>query len=253
MNWIGEKAIYIHERDRMRRTTIQSIFAPVISASLYFVVFGSAIGSRIPMIQDVSYGSFIVPGMMMLALLTQSVSNASSGIFFPKFLGTINEIYAAPLSTTEIIIGYVGAATTKSIILGTLILGTALFFVEVKIMHPLVMILMLVLTSLTFSLLGFLIGVLSKNWEELSLFPTIILAPMVFLGGSLYSIKWLPEIWQKVSLINPVLYLVSGFRWSFYELADVSITISLIAIFTFLFLNIIALAYIFKKGYRIKF
>jgi ABC-2 type transport system permease protein len=253
MNWIGVKAIYIHEMDRMRRTTIQSIFAPVISASLYFVVFGSAIGSRIPMIQDVSYGSFIVPGMMMLALLTQSVSNASSGIFFPKFLGTINEIYAAPLSTTEIIIGFVGAATTKSIILGTLILGTALFFVEVKIMHPFVMILMLVLTSLTFSLLGFLIGVLSKNWEELSLFPTIILAPMVFLGGSLYSIKWIPEFWQTVSLINPVLYLVSGFRWSFYELADVSITISLFAIFTFLFLNIIALAYIFKKGYRIKF
>ena len=157
------------------------------------------------------------------------------------------------MSTTEIIIGFVGAATTKSIILGTLILGTALFFVEVKIMHPFVMILMLVLTSLTFSLLGFLIGVLSKNWEELSLFPTIILAPMVFLGGSLYSIKWLPEFWQTVSLINPVLYLVSGFRWSFYELADVSITISLFAIFTFLFLNIIALAYIFKKGYRIKF
>ena len=253
MNWIGVKAIYLHEMDRMRRTTIQSIFSPVISASLYFVVFGAAIGSRIPMIEDVSYGSFIVPGMMMLALLTQSVSNASSGIFFPKFLGTINEIYAAPLSTTEIIIGFVGAATTKSIILGALILGTGLFFVEIQIMHPFVMILMLVLTSLTFSLLGFLIGVLSKNWEELSLFPTIILAPMVFLGGSLYSIKWLPEFWQTVSLVNPVLYLVSGFRWSFYELADVSITISLIMIFVFLFLNIIGLAYIFKKGYRIKF
>tara|TARA_B100000965_G_scaffold78078_1_gene62045 strand:+ start:797 stop:1558 length:762 start_codon:yes stop_codon:yes gene_type:complete len=253
MNWIGVKAIYLHEMDRMRRTTIQSIFSPVISASLYFVVFGAAIGSRIPMIDDVSYGSFIVPGMMMLALLTQSVSNASSGIFFPKFLGTINEIYAAPLSTTEIIIGFVGAATTKSIILGGLILATGLLFVEIKIMHPFLMVFMLILTSLTFSLLGFLIGVLSTNWEELSVFPTIILAPMVFLGGSLYSINWLPEFWQKVSMINPVLYLVSGFRWSFYELADVNIFISLTMIFIFLIMNVLALAYIFKKGYRLKF
>ena len=253
MNWIGVKAIYLHEMDRMRRTTIQSIFSPVISASLYFVVFGAAIGSRIPMIDDVSYGSFIVPGMMMLALLTQSVSNASSGIFFPKFLGTINEIYAAPLSTTEIIIGFVGAATTKSIILGGLILATGLLFVEIKIMHPFLMVFMLILTSLTFSLLGFLIGVLSTNWEELSVFPTIILAPMVFLGGSLYSINWLPEFWQKVSMINPVLYLVSGFRWSFYELADVNILISLTMIFIFLIINVLALAFIFKKGYRLKF
>ncbi len=253
MNWIGVKAIYLHEMDRMRRTTIQSIFSPVISASLYFVVFGAAIGSRIPMIDDVSYGSFIVPGMMMLALLTQSVSNASSGIFFPKFLGTINEIYAAPLSTTEIIIGFVGAATTKSIILGGLILATGLLFVEIKIMHPFLMVFMLILTSLTFSLLGFLIGVLSTNWEELSVFPTIILAPMVFLGGSLYSINWLPDFWQKVSMINPVLYLVSGFRWSFYELADVNIFISLTMIFIFLIMNVLALAFIFKKGYRLKF
>ena len=252
MNWIGVKAIYMHEMDRMRRTTIQSIFAPVISASLYFVVFGSAIGSRIPMIQDVSYGSFIVPGMMMLALLTQSVSNASSGIFFPKFLGTINEIYAAPLSTTEIIIGYVGAATTKSIILGTLILGTALFFVEVKIMHPFVMILMLVLTSLTFSLLGFLIGVLSKNWEELSLFPTIILAPMVFLGGSLYSLDMLPPFWQTVSYFNPVVYLIDGLRFSFYGISDFNIWISVGSMVSFLVICVIAVSILLKKGYNIK-
>tara|TARA_B100000989_G_scaffold16749_1_gene11084 strand:- start:758 stop:1519 length:762 start_codon:yes stop_codon:yes gene_type:complete len=252
MNWIGIKAIYFHEMDRMRRTTVQSIFSPVISSSLYFVVFGAAIGSRIPVIEDISYGSFIVPGMIMLALLTQSVSNASSGIFFPKFLGTINEIYAAPLSTLEIIIGFVGAATTKSIILGSLILATGLFFVEIYIMHPFAMILMLVLTSLTFSLLGFLIGMLSTNWEELSIFPTLILSPLVFLGGSLYSINWLPEFWQNVSLVNPVLYLVSGFRWSFYEMADVSITTSLIMIFTFLILNITAIIYIFSKGFKIK-
>ena len=252
MNWTGIMAIYLHEMDRMRRTTIQSIFSPVISSSLYFVVFGAAIGSRIPVIEDISYGSFIVPGMIMLALLTQSVSNASSGIFFPKFLGTINEIYAAPLSTPEIVIGFVGAATTKSIILGSLILATGLFFVEIYIMHPFTMILMLVLTSLTFSLLGFLIGMLSSNWEELSIFPTLILSPLVFLGGSLYSINWLPEFWQNVSLVNPVLYLVSGFRWSFYEMADVSITTSLIMIFTFLILNISAIIYIFSKGFKIK-
>ena len=252
MNWPGIMAIYLHEMDRMRRTTVQSIFSPVISSSLYFVVFGAAIGSRIPVIEDISYGSFIVPGMIMLALLTQSVSNASSGIFFPKFLGTINEIYAAPLSTTEIVIGFVGAATTKSIILGSLILATGLFFVEIYIMHPFTMILMLVLTSLTFSLLGFLIGMLSSNWEELSIFPTLILSPLVFLGGSLYSINWLPEFWQNVSLVNPVLYLVSGFRWSFYEMADVSITTSLIMIFTFLILNISAIIYIFSKGFKIK-
>ena len=205
MNWIGVKAIYMHEMDRMRRTTIQSIFAPVISASLYFVVFGSAIGSRIPMIQDVSYGSFIVPGMMMLALLTQSVSNASSGIFFPKFLGTINEIYAAPLSTTEIIIGYVGAATTKSIILGTLILGTALFFVEVKIMHPFVMILMLVLTSLTFSLLGFLIGVLSLTYllYILSSKYFFVLGVNTIFGHTLFTLMLYFAKSRAIPLVNP--------------------------------------------------
>jgi ABC-2 type transport system permease protein len=253
MNWIGVKAIYLHEMDRMRRTIIQSILSPVISTSLYFVVFGSAIGSRIPLIEDVSYGSFIVPGLMMLVLLTQSLSNAASGIFFPKFLGTINEIYAAPLSSWEIVMGFVGAATSKSIILGALILGTASVFVEISIAHPLVMILMLVLTALTFSLLGFLIGVVSSNWEQLSLIPTIIITPMVFLGGSLYSIAWLPEFWQKVSLANPVLYLVSGFRWSFYEMSDVSIAISLSMITIFCVMNLSAIAYIFSKGYKIKF
>ena len=253
MNWIGVKAIYLHEMDRMRRTIIQSILSPVISTSLYFVVFGSAIGSRIPVIEDVSYGSFIVPGLMMLVLLTQSISNAASGIFFPKFLGTINEIYAAPLSTFEVVLGFVGAATSKSIILGALILGTASLFVEIYIAHPLVMILMLVLTALSFSLLGFLIGVVSSNWEQLSLIPTIIITPMVFLGGSLYSVNWLPVIWQKISLINPVLYLVSGFRWSFYNMSDVSIVISLSMISIFLFLNISAIVYIFSKGYKIKF
>jgi len=253
MNWIGVKAIYLHEMDRMRRTIIQSILSPVISTSLYFVVFGSAIGSRIPVIEDVSYGSFIVPGLMMLVLLTQSISNAASGIFFPKFLGTINEIYAAPLSTFEVVLGFVGAATSKSIILGALILGTASLFVEIYIAHPFVMILMLVLTALSFSLLGFLIGVVSSNWEQLSLIPTIIITPMVFLGGSLYSVNWLPVIWQKISLINPVLYLVSGFRWSFYNMSDVSIVISLSMISIFLFLNISAIIYIFSKGYKIKF
>jgi len=253
MNWIGVKAIYLHEMDRMRRTIIQSILSPVISTSLYFVVFGSAIGSRIPVIEDVSYGSFIVPGLMMLVLLTQSISNAASGIFFPKSLGTINEIYAAPLSTFEVVLGFVGAATSKSIILGALILGTASLFVEIYIAHPLVMILMLVLTALSFSLLGFLIGVVSSNWEQLSLIPTIIITPMVFLGGSLYSVNWLPVIWQKISLVNPVLYLVSGFRWSFYNMSDVSIVISLSMIFIFLFLNISAIVYIFSKGYKIKF
>ena len=252
INFRSIKAIYIFEMSRTFRTIIQSLISPILSTVLYFIVFGTAIGNNINFTNEIPYGAFIVPGLVILTISMQSVTNASFGIFFPKFLGTINEIYAAPLSTTEIVIGFVGAATTKSIILGSLILATGLFFVEIYIMHPFTMILMLVLTSLTFSLLGFLIGMLSSNWEELSIFPTLILSPLVFLGGSLYSINWLPEFWQNVSLVNPVLYLVSGFRWSFYEMADVSITTSLIMIFTFLILNISAIIYIFSKGFKIK-
>ena len=252
MNWIGVKAIYLHEMDRMRRTIIQSILSPVISTSLYFVVFGSAIGSRIPLIEDVSYGSFIVPGLMMLVLLTQSLSNAASGIFFPKFLGTINEIYAAPLSSWEIVMGFVGAATSKSIILGALILGTASIFVEISIAHPLVMILMLVLTALTFSLLGFLIGVVSKNFEQMSIIPSLVITPMVFLGGSLYSLDMLPPFWQTISYFNPVVYLIDGLRFSFYGISDFNIWISVGSMVSFLVICVIAVSILLKKGYNIK-
>ena len=199
MNWVGIISIYLHEMDRMKRTIIQSVLSPVITTSLYFIVFGSAIGSRIPVIEGVSYGSFIVPGLIMLTVLTQSISNASSGIFFPKFLGTINEIYAAPLSPLEIIIGFVGAATTKSIILGLLIFATAHAFVPMDLNHPFLMFCMLILTSLTFSLVGFVIGIWATNWEQMSLIPTIVVTPLVFLGGSFYSISMLPEFWQNVS------------------------------------------------------
>ena len=252
-NILAFKAIYFHEMDRFRRTLLQSLLSPVLSTSLYFIVFGSVIGGYVENIDGISYGSYIVPGLLMLTLLTQSISNTSFGIFFPKFNGTIYEILAAPISTLEIVLAFVGAGATKTLIVGVVIFITATFFVEVEVKYPLLMIFLLLLVAFTFALFGFLIGLMSSNFEQMSIIPTLVITPMVFLGGSLYSIKWLPEIWQTVSLINPVLYLVSGFRWSFYELADVSITISLFAIFTFLFLNIIALAYIFKKGYRIKF
>ena len=252
MNWVGIAAIYLHEMDRMKRTIIQSVLSPVITTSLYFIVFGSAIGSRIPVIEGVSYGSFIVPGLIMLTVLTQSISNASSGIFFPKFLGTINEIYAAPLSPLEIITGFVGAATTKSIILGLLIFATAHAFVPMDLNHPFLMFWMLILTSLIFSLVGLVIGIWATNWEQMSLIPTIIVTPLVFLGGSFYSISMLPEFWQNVSYFNPILYLVDGFRWSFYGISDVNIFLSLSVIFAILVLCIGAIILMFVKGYKIK-
>ena len=230
MNWYGIKSIYIHEMDRMRRTLFQSIASPLISVSLYFVVFGSAIGSRISEIGGVNYGSFIVPGMIMLTLLTQSVSNASFGIYFPKFTGSIYEILAAPLSNFEIVIGFVAAAASKSIIIGLVIIIVSTFFVDLSIAHPILMLFFLLLTSLTFSLFGFIIGYWADTFEKLNLIPILVITPLVFLGGSFYSIDMLPEFWQKISLLNPVLYLVSGFRWSFYEISDVSIWTSLITI-----------------------
>ncbi len=252
MNWYGLKAIYFHEMDRMRRTLFQSLVSPVISTSLYFIVFGSAIGSRITEIEGVSYGSFIVPGMIMLTILTQSISNASFGIFFPKFTNTIYEILAAPLSSFEIILGFVGAAATKSLIIGCVIITTANFFVEMNIAHPFVMILILLLTSITFAMFGFIIGLWADNFEKLQLIPILVITPLVFLGGSFYSINMLPEFWQKISLLNPVLYLVSGFRWSFYEIADVSIYTSLITIVVFLISCLVVITVSFAKGYKIK-
>ena len=252
MNWCAIKSMYLHEMDRTRRTILQSILAPVISTSLYFVVFGSAIGSRITEIEGVNYGSFIVPGLIMLTLLTQSISNASFGIYFPKFTGTIYELLAAPISSFEIILGFVGAAATKSIIVGTIIIFTASLFVDLHIAHPIMMVIILILTSLTFSLFGFIVGIWADNFEKLQLIPLLIITPLVFLGGSFYSIEMLPEIWQKISLFNPVLYLVSGFRWSFYEIADVNIWISLITILFILISCLTIIFSIFVSGYKIK-
>ena len=252
MNWCAIKSMYLHEMDRTRRTILQSILAPVISTSLYFVVFGSAIGSRITEIEGVNYGSFIVPGLIMLTLLTQSISNASFGIYFPKFTGTIYELLAAPISSFEIILGFVGAAATKSIIVGTIIIFTASLFVDLHIAHPIMMIIILILTSITFSLFGFIVGIWADNFEKLQLIPLLIITPLVFLGGSFYSIEMLPEIWQKISLFNPVLYLVSGFRWSFYEIADVNIWISLITILFILISCLTIIFLIFVSGYKIK-
>ena len=252
MNWQGIKAIYLHEMDRMKRTLFQSLISPIISTSLYFVVFGSAIGSRITEIDGVSYGSFIVPGMIMLTILTQSISNASFGIFFPKFTNTVYELLAAPLSSFEIILGFVGAAATKSLIIGCVIIATAGIFVDLHIQHPFIMIFFLILTSVTFALFGFMIGVWADNFEKLQLIPILIITPLVFLGGSFYSINMLPEFWQKISLLNPVLYLVSGFRWSFYEKADVSIYISVATMLFILFSCITIITISFSKGYKIK-
>ena len=252
MNFNGVKSIYLHEMDRMRRTLFQSLVSPLISTSLYFIVFGSAIGSRIKEVDGIPYGSFIVPGMIMLTLLTQSISNASFGIFFPKFTGTIYELLAAPISSFEIIIGFVGAAASKSLIIGVVIIATAGLFVDLNIAHPFIMLFFLVLTALTFSLFGFIIGFWADNFEKLQLIPILIITPLVFLGGSFYSINMLPEFWQKISLLNPVLYLVSGFRWSFYEIADVSILTSLITILMMLITCIIIISVSFAKGYKIK-
>jgi ABC-2 type transport system permease protein len=252
MNFHAIRAIYIFEMARTWRTLLQSIVSPVISTSLYFVVFGAAIGSRIPEIDGVSYGAFIVPGLIMLSLLTQSISNASFGIYFPKFVGTIYEILSAPVSFLEITIAYVGAAATKSIILGTIILATAALFVDLTIVHPFWMILFLVLTAVTFSLFGFIIGIWADGFEKLQLVPLLIVTPLTFLGGSFYSINMLPPFWQNVTLFNPVLYLVSGFRWSFYGAADVSVGISLGMTLVFLAICLGVVAWIFKTGYRLK-
>ena len=252
MNFQGIKAIYLHEMDRMRRTLFQSIVSPLISTSLYFVVFGSAIGSRITEVGGINYGSFIVPGMIMLTLLTQSISNASFGIYFPKFTGTIYELLAAPLSSFEIILGFVGAAATKSLIIGIVIILTANIFVDFTIAHPFIMFLFLILTAITFSLFGFIIGFWADNFEKLQLIPILVITPLVFLGGSFYSIDMLPDFWQKISLLNPVLYLVSGFRWSFYEISDVSIWTSIATIILILTSCILIIYFTFEKGYKIK-
>ncbi len=252
MNWYAIKAIYKFEMARTRRTLLQSIVAPVISTSLYFVVFGAAIGGRIQEVEGVSYGAFIVPGLIMLSLLTNSISNASFGIYFPKFSGTIYELLSAPVSMFEAVLGYVGAAASKSLILGTIILATSALFVPLQIAHPFVMILFLLLTCITFSLFGFIIGIWADNFEKLQLIPMLIVTPLVFLGGSFYSASMLSPFWQTVTLFNPVLYLISGFRWSFYELADVSIAVSLGMILMFLLACIGTVWWIFKTGYHIK-
>ena len=252
MNLHAIRAIYFFELARTARTLMQSIASPVISTSLYFVVFGSAIGSRMVEIDGISYGAFIVPGLIMLTLLTESVSNASFGIYFPKFTGTIYEILSAPVSYVEIVIGFVGAAATKSIILGTIILATARVFISFEIVHPLWMIAFLVLTAVTFSLFGFIIGVWAEGFEKLQVVPMMIITPLTFLGGSFYSIHMLPPLWQKITLFNPVVYLVSGFRWSFYGVADVSVAISFGMTLGFMLLCLAVLWWIFKTGYRIK-
>ncbi|MDP3866985.1 ABC transporter permease [Phenylobacterium sp.] len=252
MNLHAIKAIYIFELARTWRTLLQSIASPVISTSLYFVVFGSAIGSRMAEIDGVSYGAFIVPGLIMLSILTESISNASFGIYMPKWSGTIYEVLSAPISAFEIVIGYVGAAATKSVILGLIILATARLFVDFSILHPLVMLAFLVLTSLTFSLFGFVIGVWADGFEKLQIVPTMIVTPLTFLGGSFYSISMLPEVWQKIALFNPVVYLVSGFRWAFYGVSDVDVGLSLTATFGFMALCLVAIWQIFRTGYKLK-
>lgn len=252
MNWRAVWAIYSFEMARTGRTLFQSIVSPVLSTSLYFVVFGAAIGSRITEIGGVSYGSFIVPGLIMLTVLTQSVMNASFGIYFPKFIGTIYELLSAPVSYLEIVMGYVGAAATKSIILGAIILATAGFFVPLRIAHPVWMVAFLVLTALSFSLLGFIIGIWADGFEKLQIIPLLVITPLTFLGGTFYSINVLPPVWQTISLFNPIVYLVSGFRWSFYEIADVGVGISLAATALFLAVCLATVWWIFKTGYRIK-
>jgi ABC-2 type transport system permease protein len=246
------RAIYRFEMARMGRTVMQSVATPVISTSLYFVVFGAAIGSRITEIGGVSYGAFIVPGLIMLSVLTESISNASFSIYFPKFTGTLYEVLSAPVSFVEVVLSFVGAAATKSVILGVLILATAHLFVHFEVAHPLWMVCFLVLTSITFSLFGFIIGVWANSWEQLALVPMLIVMPLTFLGGSFYTINMLPGIWQKVALFNPVVYLVSGFRWSFYGIADVGVGVSLLMVSLFLVLCLSVIAWIFKTGYRLK-
>lgn len=252
MNAYGIKAIYKFEMARWWRTLLQSLASPVISTSLYFIVFGAAIGSRMEQIDGVSYGAYIVPGLIMLAVLTESISNASFGIYMPKWAGTIYEVLSAPVSPLEIVLGYVGAAATKSVILGLIMLVTARLFVDYTILHPFWMIGFLILTSVTFSLFGFAIGIWADGWEKLQVVPVMIVTPLAFLGGSFYSIKMLPEFWQQVTLFNPVVYLVSGFRWSFYGVSDVAVGISFGMTLTFMLLCLGAIWWIFRTGYRLK-
>jgi ABC-2 type transport system permease protein len=252
MNLQAVKSIYRFEMARMRRTVVQSIVAPVLSTSLYFVIFGAAIGSRITEIDGVSYGSFIVPGLIMLAILTESISNSSFAIYFPKFTGTIFELLSAPVSFVEILLGYVGAAATKSIIIGAIILATASFFVDIHIAHPVVMALFLVLTSISFSLFGFILGIWADGWEKLTIVPILVIMPLTFLGGTFYSISMLPPAWQTLSLFNPVVYLVSGFRWSFYENADVHVGLSLGITISFLIACLLVIRWIFRTGYKLR-
>jgi ABC-2 type transport system permease protein len=252
MNLEAVKSIYKFEMSRFFRTWIQSVISPVLSTSLYFVVFGAAIGGRITEIEGVSYGSFIVPGLIMLMILTQSVSNGSFGIFFPKFLGTIYELLSAPVSAMEIVLGYVGSAATKSLILGIIVLATAGFFVPIRIDHPIWMLFFLVSTAVAFSLLGFIIGIVVKAMDQLQTVPLLIIMPLTFLGGVFYPLSVLPPIWQTISLFNPIVYLISGFRWSFYSVADVNMLISTGATLALLAVELVIVAWIFRTGYRIK-
>jgi ABC-2 type transport system permease protein len=252
VNIHGMRAIYMFEMSRTFRTLLQSIVSPVISTSLYFVVFGAAIGGRITEIEGVSYGAFIVPGLIMMMLLTQSTANASFGIYFPRFTGTIYELLSAPISSMEIVLGYVGAAASKSIILGLIILATSELFVPIRIDHPVSMLVFLVLTAVTFSLLGFIIGIWADGFEKLQVVPLLVITPLSFLGGSFYSINVLPPVWQKIALFNPVVYLISGFRWSFFGIADVSVGVSLAMTLVFLVVCLAVIWWMFKTGYRLK-
>ena len=251
-NFQGLKSIYLHEMDRFRRTLLQSLISPVLSTSLYFIVFGSVIGGYVENIDGISYGSYIVPGLLMLTLLTQSVSNTSFGIFFPKFNGTIYEILAAPISTFETVLAFVGAGATKTLIVGVVIFITSTFFVDVYVEKPFLMVLLLILVAFTFALFGFLIGLMSSNFEQLSVIPTLVITPLVFLGGSLYSLDMLPPFWQTVTYFNPVVYLVNGLRYSFYGVSDFNIWVSVSSMILFLIICVAAVAILLKKGYNIK-
>jgi ABC-2 type transport system permease protein len=252
MNFYAVRAIYRYEMARMFRTAVQSIVAPVLSTSLYFVIFGSAIGSRIKEIDGVSYGAFIVPGLIMLSIMTESISNSSFAIYFPKFTGTIFEVLSAPVSYVEVLLGYVGAAATKSMLIGSIILLTASFFVDLEILHPFVMLTFLVLIAVSFCLFGFILGIWADGWEKLTIVPALVIMPLTFLGGTFYSINMLPPAWQTISLFNPIVYLVSGMRWAFYENADVSIASSLGATVGFLVVCLITVRWIFKTGYKLR-
>lgn len=252
MNWYAVRAIYVFEMHRTWRTKMQSIISPVLSTVLYFVVFGAAIGQRIEEVDGIEYGAFIVPGLVMLSLLTQAVQNASLGIYFPKFIGTIYELLSAPVSSAEIVLGYVGAAATKALLIGVIILVTSAFFVELRIAHPIPMVVFLVLTCVTFAMLGFIVGLVAQGFEQLNLVPLLIITPMVFLGGTFYSINMLPPVWQAISYFNPVVYLISGFRWSFYEVADVNVALSFTIILVFLAACMTTIWWIFKTGYKVR-